>query len=130
MTINYPKRLFFLNIILAISAYILIFKASIISSIEIALFLTLLPGFIASFFIKEHSSIHYLKLIFFNSLLFGFLFTLILIFNLFIFSNDFQILKPFIGLFLLSSVLNFFGGLAGIIPKGLIERLKTVKVSS
>lgn len=127
MTINYPKQLIFLNIILSVLTYILIFKAGTISNIEDVLFLALLPGFIASFFIKEHSSARYLKLIFFNSLIFGFLFALILIFYEFILYSDFHVLKPFIGLFLFCGVLNLFGGLAGIIPKGIIERLKIEK---
>lgn len=125
MATNYLKKLFFLNIILSALAYVLIFKAGIIFNIEGALFLALSPGFIASFFIKEHLPVHYLKLIFFNSLFFGFLFALILIFYEFIFYNDFQILKPSIGLFLLFGILNFFGGLAGVIPKGIAERIKT-----
>ena len=55
MTMNYPKQLFFLNIILAISAYILIFKADAISGVESMLLLIISSGFVASFLLKKTS---------------------------------------------------------------------------
>ena len=133
MAINYQKQLFFLNIILAISAYILIFKAGAISGVESVLFLIISSGFIASLFIKKNKSIRYLKVAFFNALFFGFLLSLIFIIYMFIddidggmfkrsfFVNYFYFLLvaiPLIGFW------NLFGELVGVVLKELIEKLK------
>ena len=129
------KQFFLLNLILSILTFILIFE--IRAGIENAIFFIALAGFIASFFIKENSLARYLKLIFFNALVFGFL--LSLVFMIFVFVSDSQFRKPFrihhffflifpVSFYaLLIALCNFFGGLAGIIPKGIIERLKIGK---
>ncbi|MEA1937229.1 MAG: hypothetical protein U9N04_03900, partial [Patescibacteria group bacterium] len=96
---------------------------------ENILFSIALPGFIASFFIKENSLVPYLKLIFFNSLFFGFLFALIFVFYVSVADGQSQIsiinyLSIFFAFFFISAIPNFFGGLAGIVSKGLIERLE------
>ena len=132
MTINYLKQFFLLNLILAVLTLVFLFK--IYAGIEQAIFYIALSGFIGSFFIKENSLNRYLKLIFFNALFFGFL--LSIFFMTFVFVSDSQFREAFtVGRFfflifpisfygLLIGLCNFFGGLAGIIPKGFIERLK------
>ena len=131
MTIKYLKQFFLLNFILSILTLVFLFK--IYAGIEQAMFYIALSGFIASFFIKESSLDRYLKLIFFNSLFFGFL--LSLFFMIFVFISDspeealsiyhfFFLIFPISLYGLIIGLCNFFGGLAGIIPKGLIERLK------
>ena len=138
MAINYQKQLFLLNIILAISAYILIFEASVIYSVESMLFLIISSGFIASLFIKENKSIHYLKIAFFNALFFGFLLSLIFMVYMFIDHVDSSIFKKsfFVNYFYFLIVAipligfwNLFGELVGVVLKGLIERLKITKNS-
>ena len=126
------KQSFFLNLILSALAFVLIFE--IRAGIENAMFFIVLAGFIASFFIKENLLARYLNLIFLNALIFGFL--LSLVFMIFGFVSDSQFRESFrihhffflifpISFYaLLIALCNFFGGLAGIIPKGIIERLK------
>jgi hypothetical protein len=134
---NIPKQIkqfFLLNLILSVLAFILIFEIRAGSESEIFSTLSVLAGFIASFFIKENSLVRYLKLIFFNALFFGFL--LSLIFTAFVFVSDSQfreasLVYPFFFLIfpisfyaLLIGLCNFYGGLAGVIPKAIVERLK------
>ena len=128
------KQFFFLNLILSVLTFILIFEIRAGSESIIFSIGSVLAGFIASFFVKENSLVRYLKLIFFNALIFGFL--LSLTFTVFVFISDSQFREtspvyPFFFLIfpisfyaLLIGLCNFFGGLAGIIPKGIIERLK------
>lgn len=131
MIIKHLKQFFLLNLILSILTLVFLFK--IYAGIEQAMFYIVASGFIASFFIKENSLNRYLKLIFFNALFFGFL--LILFFMIFVLINDSpdESLSVYHFLFLvfpisvyalLIGLCNFFGGLAGIIPKGIMERLK------
>jgi len=136
MTIKYPKQLIFLNIILAISAYILIFEVGAISSLENILFLIISSGFIASFYIKENRSICYLKVVFFNALFFGFLLSLIFTIHIFIDDIDGGMFKKsfcinlfyfFIIAIPLIGSWGLFGGLAGVVFKELIKKLKTAK---
>jgi len=130
MTINYLKQFSLLNLILSILVIFLISEPGVISGIEHAIVLIASAGFIASFFIKENSLTRYLKLIFFNALIFSF--SLGLIFMTFAFVFDSQVREFFhiyhfiLLIFPISlyGLCNFFGGLAGIIPKGIIERLK------
>ena len=132
MIIKYLKQFFLLNLILSILTLVFLFK--IYAGIEQAMFYIAASGFIASFFIKENSLNRYLKLIFFNALFFGFL--LSLFFMIYIFISDSQ-LKEDISIYyflflvfpisvyaLLIGLCNFFGGLTGIVPKGIMERLK------
>ena len=130
------KQFFFLNIILAISAYILIFKVGAISNFENMLFLIISSGFITSFFIKENILIRYLKIAVFNSLFFGFLLGLIFMIDIFtddistgIFEESFymQCFYSLIVIILLVGLCNLFGGLVGVVLKGLVERLKIAK---
>ena len=128
MTTNYPKKTLFLNLIFLSLILFLFFETSILSGPGNLLFSIVLPGFIVSFFIKENSLVRHLKLIFFNALFFDFLFALIFVFYISIADSQSQInLIGFLSFFLLFTILNFFGGLAGIIPSGLIEKLKIVK---
>lgn len=130
MVIKYPKQLIFLNLFFLSLILLLFFETRILSGPENLLFSVTLPGFITSFFIKENSFAHYLKLIFFNSLFFGFLFTLIFVFYVSITDSHSQInLIGFLAFFLIFTIPNFLSGLAGIVPKGLIERLKIAKIS-
>ena len=139
MTTIYLKQLFILNIILAVFICTLIFKTHAISSIESMLFLIILSGFVASFFIKENKFVRYFKIAFLNMLFFGFLLSLIFIVHMFIddvdggmskkslFVNYFYFLIvaiPLIGFW------NLFGELVGVVLKGLIERLKITKITS
>jgi len=133
MTINYLKRFFLLNLILSILITFLISEPGIIRGIEHMIFLIASAGFIVSFFIKENVFARYLKIIFFNALIFSF--SLLLVFMTFAFVFDSQVGKSFhlyhffflIFPISLYGLCNFFGGLAGIIPKGIIERLKVSK---
>ena len=136
MTIKYLKQIkhfFFLNLILSVSISILFFKTGTISGFENLMFVIILSGFLISFIIKENSLVYYIKLIFFNSLFFGFLLSLSYVISGLI--NDslfgesfcvyhFYFFTPF---FLFVVLFNFFGGIIGIVPKGIIERLKIVK---
>ena len=139
MTIKFLKQLIFLNIILAISAYISIFEVGAISSLENMLFLIISSGFIASFYIKENKSVRYLKVAFFNALFFGFLLSLIFAIHIFIDNVDGGMFKKsflvnFFYFFIVAIPLigfwNLFGELVGVVLKGLIERLKITKTSS
>ena len=130
------KQFFFLNIILAISAYILIFKVGATSNFENMLFVIILSGLITSFFVKENILIRYLKIAFFNSLFFGFFLGSIFMISIFIDDISTGILKgsfyiqyfySLIVVILLVGLCNLFGGLAGIVLKGLVERLKIAK---
>lgn len=134
MTINYLKQFFFLNLILSISTLVFLFK--IYAGIEQVMFYIALSGFIVSFFIKENLLSRYLKLIFFNALFFGFL--LSLFFMIYIFITDgpdkalpvyhfFFLIFPISIYTLLIGICNFFGGLAGIVPEEIAERLKIDK---
>ena len=129
--INYLKQFFLLNLIFAVLVLVFLFK--VYAGIEQAMFYIALSGFIGSFFIKENSFNRYLKLIFFNALFFGFLLSLIFMIYVFINNGPDEALSIYQFLFLifpislyglLIGLCNFFGGLAGIIPKGFIERLK------
>ena len=134
MTINYLKQFFLLNLILSILTLVFLFK--IYAGFEQVMFYVALSGFIVSFFVKENLLNRYLKLMFFNALVFGFL--LSLFFMIYILVNDgpdealpiyhfFLLIFPISVYTLLIGLCNFFGGLAGIIPKGIIERLKNGK---
>ncbi len=128
MTINYFKKLAFLNLIFLSLILFLFFETGMLFCPENLLFSIVLPGFIISFFIKENSLVCHLKLIFSSALFFGFLFALIFVSRISIADSQSQInLIGFSSFFLLFTALNFFGGLAGIIPSGLIERLKTAR---
>ncbi len=124
MTINYPK-IIFLNLIASAVLPILVFKTGKNFGIENSLFLIVLAGFILSFFSKENLLIRYVKLTFLNSLIFGFLFTLI--FGLYISATDSQAEITLNGLIFFSlfwGVPYFFGYIIGIIPQGIRERLE------
>ena len=127
------KQFFLLNLILSILITFLISEPNVIHSIEHIIFLIASAGFIASFFIKENSFTRYLKLIFFNALIFGFVLGLVFITFAFVFDSQSREAFPIYHfLFLifpisLYGLCNFFGGLAGIVPKGIIERLKISK---
>jgi len=93
----------------------------------------IMSGFIISFFIKESSPARYAKLIFLNSLFFGFLFTLVYKIGEFVISNGQSSSDGFV-FFIYFSILfgtvpNLFGGLICIILKGIAERLKISKIS-
>lgn len=130
MVIKYLKRFFLLDLILSILITFLISEPGVIRGIEHAIFLIASAGFIASFFIKENAFARYLELIFFNALIFSF--SLGLVFMTFAFVLDSQVREGFhIYRFLflifplsLYGLCNFFGGLAGVISKGIVERLK------
>ena len=134
---NIPKQIkqfFLLNLILSVLVFILIFEIRAGSESEIFSALSVLAGFIASFFVKENSLVSYLKLIFFSALTFGFLLSLIFIAFVFVSDNQFResflvhrfffLIFPISFYALLIGLCNFYGGLVGIIPKGIIERLK------
>jgi len=124
MTINYSK-IIFLNLITSALIWILVFKIGIISGFENIIFLIACAGFTASFFVKESLLAYYIKVIFLNSLFFGFLF--VLIFDLFASSIDSQAQVDLIGSIYFipfCGVVYFFGALAGIIPRGIRERLR------
>jgi len=129
MTINHLKQFFLLNFILSILTLVFLFK--IYAGIEQAMFYIALSGLISSFFIKENLFARYLKLIFFNALFFGFLLSSLYVIsgliNDTLFRESFCIhhFYFFISVVLLTGLCNFLGGLIGIVPKGLIERLKT-----
>ena len=120
-------NLFFLSVIL----FLFLETSILYYGPKNLLFSIALPGFIISFFIKENSFVHYFKLIFFNSLFFSFFFTLIFVFYVSITDSHSQInLIGFFGFFLIAvTIPNFLSGLAGIVPKRLIERLKITKIS-
>ncbi len=129
------KQFFLLNLIFSALTFVLIFE--IRAGIENAIFSIALAGFIASFFIKENLLARYLKLIFLNALVFGFLLSLVFMIFVLIFDSPkeslpihhfFFLIFPISFYALLIGLCNFFGGLAGIIPKGIIERLKIRKV--
>ncbi|MCK5413731.1 MAG: hypothetical protein KAI57_05170 [Candidatus Pacebacteria bacterium] len=135
MIVNFLKQSFFLNLILSILTLVLIIERRI--GIEDAMFFIVSAGFVASFFTNENSLVCYLKLIFFNSLIFGFL--LSLFFLIFVFFSDSQfreayaiyhflfLIFPISFYGLLIGLCSFFGGLTGIIPKFIIERFKDCK---
>lgn len=121
------KQLILLNLIFLSVILFLSSETSILLGPKIFLLSITLPGFVGSFFIKESSFVPYSKLVFFSSLFFGFLFALIFVFI------DGQSEINLIGFFIFSIIFvifNFFSGLIGIVPKKLIERLKTTKISS
>ena len=128
MTTNYLKQIVFLNFI-AIPALILFFAVIALSNPEKLMLFIALPGFFIAFFIfKESSFTRYIGLIFFNSLFFGFLFTLVFYFcpvGPFQPSSSGPLFLPFFIFF--SGSCSFFGGLVSIIPKSFIERLKIGK---
>jgi len=125
MNINYLK-IIFLNLIVAYLVLRVIFsKMGIISSFENILFLIALAGFVLSFFSKENLLVCYLKLTFLNSLFFGFLLALFFVSDIFVSDSlsEFS-LDGLISLSLFFGVVYFFGALAGIIPKAILERTK------
>lgn len=121
MTINYPK-IILLNLIAAyLVIQVLVYKIGIISIFETIL----LAGFITSFFIKENLFARYLKLMFINSLFFGFLFALFFTSNIFI--HDSQSVFTLTGLIyssLFFGVFYLFGAFVGIIPKAILEKIR------
>ena len=123
MIINHSKQLILLNLFFLSLILFLFFETSILSSPKNLLFSVALPGFISSFFIRKNSLVSYFKLIFFNSLLFGFLFALVFVLYVFITDSQSQInLISFFVFFLIFTLPNFLSGLVGIVPKELIER--------
>jgi len=130
MTIKYPKQLILLNLFFLSLILFLFFETNILSGPKNLLFSIALPGFISSFFIKENSFVLYLKLVFLNSLFFGFLFALVFVFYVSVTDSQSQINSiGFFIFFLISAIPNFLSGLAVIVSKGLMERLKTAKIS-
>ena len=125
------NRLFFFNIILA--GLIIGFISRDLfyySGFEILLALIVSGGLIGSFLIKEVTLRSYLKIAFLTSIIFGIIFELFFI--LYVSTTDIDahqgfsselILDLLLFLMLLCSA-NFAGYLIGIIPKGIIERLK------
>ena len=122
---NNSKQLILLNLFFLSLILFLFFETSILSGPKNLLFSVALPGFISSFFIRKNSLVSYFKLIFFNSLFFGFLFALVFVLYVSIADSQSQInLIGFFLIFFIFTIPNFLSGLAGIVPKELIEKLK------
>ncbi len=129
MTINYPKIIFFNLIAAYLVIQILISKIGVLSIFDNSLFLIVLAGFVLSFFIKENLFTRYLKLAFLNSLFFGFLLGLFFVSDIFINDSDAEFtLTGLIYFSLFFGTVYFFGALAGIIPKAIIERLRKQEI--
>ena len=128
MTTNYLKQIILLNFISA-PVLILFLAITTLSSPEKLMLFIALPGFFVSLFIfKESSLVRYIGLIFLNSLFFGFLFALVFVFYVSVTDGQSEInLIGFLVFFLIFTIPNFLSGLIGVVPKGLIERLKVTK---
>ena len=113
---------FLLNLITSLMLSILVFEIYTIFGIENIFFLIISAGFILSFFIKEKSLAHYIRVIFLNSQFFGYSFALFS----FIFVSDGLSNFSIFGLIIISQtivVVYFIGASAGIVSKAIIERL-------
>jgi len=125
------NRLFVFNIILAglITGFIsrdLFYY----SGFEIIIAFIVSGGLVGSFLINERNLRLYLKAAFLTSVIFGIIFEMLFVFYISITDSDSHqkfSLELFSSLFvflILLCLANFTGYLIGIIPKGIIERLK------
>ncbi len=123
MTIN-PKVML-INLMISAALYEIIFKYLLIIGLENILFILAFAGFISSLLIKENKFGYYIKWAFFNSIIFSLLFALIFVFDVSMIDKEFHINPDiFIILFIFFWLTHFFGSLAGIIPQGILERLR------
>ncbi len=137
MAINYLKYLL-INIIFSALIFYLVFVINLVSGFWNVATYIILAGFIFSFFIKERKFFHYIKSAFLNSLFFGLLLALMVLYIFFMEDSQFLLVHDsifklalfFITTFLYIALFNFFGGLMGIIPKGIIERIEARQMNT